>query len=83
MRVFYSSVFSKEDRTGRLPEFRKRTEEVLNNLNITEKVVQEYLEKLDPYKSQGADGINPFFLKQCARYGFALVADLLQVFRRW
>ena len=43
-----SSVFSKEDRTGRLPEFRKRTEEVLNNLNITEKVVQEYLEKLGP-----------------------------------
>ena len=62
----FSSVFSKEDRTGRLPEFRKRTEEVLNNLNITEKVVQEYLEKLDPYKSQGSDGINPFFLKQCA-----------------
>ena len=78
MRVFYSSVFSKEDRTGRLPEFRKKTEEVLNNLNITEKVVQEYLEKLDPYKSQGVYDINTFFLKQCA-IGMAL----LQVFRRW
>ena len=32
-------IFSKEDRTDRLPEFRKRTEEVLNNLNKTEKVL--------------------------------------------
>ena len=61
----FLSVFSKEDPTGCLPEFRKRKAEVLNNFIKKETIAQTNLQK-NPYKSQGADGINPFFMKQCA-----------------
>ncbi len=45
-------VLSKEDSVKGLPEFRKRTDGVLSNLNVMESVVQEYLEQVDPFKSQ-------------------------------
>jgi hypothetical protein len=72
----FSSVFSREDPSEGLPEFGKRTEELLCNLSITEDVVQKYLEQLDPYKSQGGDGLNPFVMRHCAE-SFALPLSLI------
>ncbi len=75
----FASVFSKEDPLAELPEFKKRTEEVIEEVDVSQDKVKVYLEVIDPYKSQGGDGFNPYVLKQCAA---SMALPLSLIFRK-
>lgn len=63
---FFSSVFTKEDIES-IPELNtNRTISKLSNFDITEAQLTKYLQKLNPNKSPGPDGMHPRILKELA-----------------
>lgn len=76
---FFSSVFTKEEHTSKLPNFSKRTDFVINSIIVTEGKVLKKLECLKVDKSQGPDGINPRILKECRN---SMVKPLSIIFQK-
>ena len=65
LNEFFSSVFTREDKVD-MPEF-DRGEDIkipLENLNISEDMVKKKLDKINPSKSPGPDGLHPRVLKE-------------------
>ena len=57
----FCSVFTHEP-PGELPDFRSRTEKIIDNLVITEQMIREQIKMLDVNKSFGPDEIHPRML---------------------
>jgi len=65
LNTYFGSVFTVED-TSNLPEVTSRTNEKLNNIEITEEKVRNGLNKIKRNKSAGDDGVTSSFLKAIA-----------------
>ena len=66
LNSFFCSVFTKED-TETVPDFADRTfEHPLENVQVSAEEVKKKLQKLNPSKAMGPDGIPPSILKSCA-----------------
>ena len=63
----FASVFTKEDLTN-VPDFTLEVDDIIimDQLELTDDGIKEYLLKLDPNKSSGPDGINGRVLKELA-----------------
>ena len=62
---FFKSVYTNED-TSSIPDFKKRTENVLSYVNVTQDDILLALKSLNINKSTGPDGVHPRVLKECA-----------------
>ena len=66
LNEFFSSVFTREDLKD-IPEPRSRNkEDILEDILITDEDVRKKLQKLNPTKSPGPDGLHPRVLKEAA-----------------
>ena len=66
LNEFFSSVFTREDLKD-IPEPRSRNkEDILEDILITDEDVLKKLQKLNPTKSPGPDGLHPRVLKEAA-----------------
>ena len=63
LNKFFASVFTQEDLSS-IPDFQRENIEILEYTEITEKQVLDKLNKLNPNKAQGPDGMHPRFLKE-------------------
>ena len=66
LNSFFSSVFTKEETTDYelpLTRFSEEDNERLTDIDITRDRMLQKLQKLDPTKASGVDGIN--FLQEC------------------
>lgn len=64
LNKFFHSVFISESDTDNLPNFVTRTNQTLENVEITETIVKKHLNKIKESKSQGSDGIHPKLIKE-------------------
>ena len=70
-QTYYRSnfaVFFTHEPDGELPPFEKRTETVVDKIQITEEMVRKQIKKLDTDKSFGPDEIHPLLLKELEDY---------------
>ena len=64
LNKFFASVFTREDNVS-LPKFEDREyKSPLKSMHFTEEAVLKKLDKLNPSKSPGPDGIHPMLLKE-------------------
>ena len=78
MNQYYSSVFTKEDMSN-LPNFEERVfDHPLSEFDITPEMVKKKLEKLNPSKSPGPDGMHPRVLRELKDQ---LAESLSQIYR--
>ena len=61
---YFASVFKKEN-LDNIPNFEDRPfTHTIENVNITEELVEKAIKKVNPTKSQGPDHIHPRFIEQ-------------------
>ena len=66
LNEYFASVFTREDKEN-LPMFEERNfTNILDTIVIQKDKIQKHLEKLNPSKSMGVDGLHPKFLKETA-----------------
>ena len=64
LNEYFSSVFTNENETN-IPNFEDRNfNEILDEISIKEKKVEDTINFLKPSKSQGPDKFQPYFLKE-------------------
>ena len=64
LKESFSSVFKNENETY-IPNFEDRNfNEILDEISITEKKVEDAIDILSPSKSQGPDKFHPYYLKE-------------------
>jgi hypothetical protein len=63
---FFSTVFTTEP-DGELPRFDTRSEKMMEGIQVDINTVKKKLEKLNPNKSPGPDGIHPRVLKEASQ----------------
>ena len=66
LNKFFSSIFTKEDKTSVPLIDKKFSGSVLMDMDITEQMVLETLQSLKPSKSPGPDGLHPKVLREIA-----------------
>ena len=62
---FFKSVYTCED-TSSVPDFKKRTDNVLSFVNVSHEDILSALKSLNVNKSTGPDGVHPRILRECA-----------------
>ena len=65
--------------TGALPDMQQMVQRAIGELNITPKMVEKKLEKLNIYKSSGPDGVHPHVLQKTAK---AMSTPLAHIFQQ-
>ena len=76
---YYHSVFTEDDPQAQEPVFPLRTQEILENVIVTEEAVEEVLLNLNPNKAAGPDGVESRLLKECAEEAAPI---LCQIFKK-
>ena len=74
---YFSSVFTSEPDTDKMPFFQKLNfEEELNNINITKEIALKKLKKIKVNKSPGADKLHPRVLREVSASIAEPLADI-------
>ena len=68
LNSFFQSVFVKEEEYQEEEIDEADVGELLEDIEITEEDVLKKLERLNPEKAQGPDGVNPKVLKECSKH---------------
>ena len=66
MVSYFNTVYTSY-RGEEMPEMQNMTEQQIGNINITQKMVEDKLQKLNVNKSCGPDGVHPYVLQRTAK----------------